>query len=113
MREKISRYVYIGELVDIYGNFFDERTKNILEKYYFENISCNEIAEEYSLSKQRVHKIIKNAEKKMLFLENRLGFLEFFREILKLCRKYEDKNPDIINELKKIIQNKRENLKDV
>ncbi len=68
-------------LLDFYGEVLSERTKNILEMYYGDDLSLSEIAESEGISRQGVRHIIKKGEEELFFLEERLGLALDFTEL--------------------------------
>lgn len=64
---------YLIILYDYYGELLKEDSKKYFEDYYFDNLSLGEISENYLISRNAVHKHIKNAEEKLEFYEEKLG----------------------------------------
>ena len=69
----MEKYIYYNNLFDIYQSFFTEKNKKIFEYYYQENLSMQEIAENFSVSKSFIGSTIKKMEKKLDDLENELN----------------------------------------
>ncbi len=63
---------YIILLYDYYGDLFNEKQKEYFEYYYFNNLSLGEISDNIGVSRNAVHKVIKNIEDKLLFYEDKL-----------------------------------------
>ena len=63
---------YIILLYDYYGDLFNEKQKEYSEYYYFNNLSLGEISDNIGVSRNAVHKVIKNIEDKLLFYEDKL-----------------------------------------
>ena len=74
-RDKIIR------LFDIYNSFLTEKQVIYFKNYYFEDLSLNEIAENYSVSKALVGKTIKTAEDKLLEYESKLELTKMYDKI--------------------------------
>ena len=91
---------YIILLYDYYSDLFNEKQREYFEDYYFNNLSLGEISDNIGISRNAIHKVIKNVEDKLLFYEDKLG----------LCKKNEViKN--IINDIDDVsIKNKLEEL---
>ena len=49
---------YIIILYDFYNILFSDKQKLYFEEYYFNNLSLGEISDNYSLSRNAIHKII-------------------------------------------------------
>lgn len=86
--------LYLIELYDLYGELLTEKQKEYFEDYYYHNLTLSEISENYDISRNAVHKQIKEAEDK----------LTKYEEILKLY----DKNKKIKEIIKDIEEEKRE-----
>ena len=80
-------------LYDYYGELLTDKQKQYFKDYYFENLSLSEMSENYNISRNAIHKNIKETVDKLLYYE----------EVLKLY----DKNKKI----KKIITNLDDDLK--
>ena len=63
-------------LYDYYGNLFTLKQKQYFEEYYFNNLSLSEVSENYRLSRNAIHKQIKNIETKLLEYESKLKLYE-------------------------------------
>lgn len=81
----LDKYEKIGKLYDYYSILLNEKHKEVLDLYYFQDFSLSEISEILNVSRQGVHDLLKRAESN----------LEKFEDKLKLI----DKNKIIINEL--------------
>ena len=70
----------IGYLLDFYGNLLSEKKRIALDRYYNDDLSLAEIAEELAISRQGVRELIKRAEEELLFYEDNLRLEEKFRK---------------------------------
>ncbi len=68
-------------LLDFYGNLFSEKQRNILEMYYWEDMSLSEIAAVTDMTRQGVYDNIKRGEKEINSLESRLKLKDRFLSI--------------------------------
>ncbi len=66
----------IALLLDFYGDVLDDRTREIMNAYYEDDLSLSEIAESAGISRQGVRHVIKHGEEQLEFLEARLGLAE-------------------------------------
>lgn len=64
-------------LYDYYGELLTSKQQSYFEEYYFNNLSLQEIADNYEVSRNAVFNSLKEIEKK----------LEYYEEILKLYEK--------------------------
>ncbi len=85
MKNKLNE---ITQLIDAYGPLLTETKYNYLVKYYFDDLSLHEIAEEYNISRAAVHSSIlssieelQNYEKKLNFLKNQEKRIELYKQI--------------------------------
>lgn len=51
--------IYYNELYDLYGELLTEKQKEYFENYYFNNLSLSEMAENYDVSRNAIHKQLK------------------------------------------------------
>ena len=63
---------YLIILYDFYGNLFNETQKTYFEEYYFNNLSLGEISENYNISRNAIHKTLKQMQEKLLYYEDKL-----------------------------------------
>ena len=73
--EKIFQQVL---LYDFYGELLTEHQRNVYEDAVYNDMSLSEIAEEYSISRQGVHDLIKRCDKILLGYEEKLHLVEKF-----------------------------------
>lgn len=77
-------------LYDYYKDLLTEVQRNYFEKYYFDNLSLAEIASEYDISRNAVHKQIKSASEKMYFYEKNLKVIKKTNDLMKEINKITD-----------------------
>ena len=81
---------YLIILYDYYGELLKEDDKVYFEDYYFDNLSLGEIAENESVSRNAIHKHIKNAEIKLLEYEEKLNLYKKECELKRKINSIED-----------------------
>lgn len=91
----MKNIVHYNKLFDAYKNILKEDEIKIFSEYYEEDLSMQEIAENYNISKSAIGKKINNIETKLDNLENNLNIVEN-NEILELL--LEENNIDKIKE---------------
>lgn len=64
--------IYYNELYDLYGELLTEKQKEYFENYYFNNLSLSEMAENYDVSRNAIHKQLKIVIEKLEDFENKL-----------------------------------------
>ncbi len=75
MIEKIER---MAMLFDFYGKLLTGKQQEMLSLYYEQDLSLGEIAEEYNVSRQAIHDVLKRSEKILEDYEESLGLLKKF-----------------------------------
>lgn len=68
----MDKRTYLTILYDYYGDLFSDHQKLYFEDYYFQNFSLGEISESNNISRNAVHKTIKNVEEKLEEYESKL-----------------------------------------
>lgn len=89
---------YLIILYDFYGNLFNETKKTYFEEYYFNNLSLGEISENYNISRNAIHKTLKQMQKKLLYYEDNLNLYHKYMDLKSIIEKISD--IDIQNKLK-------------
>ncbi len=67
---------YLTILYDYYGELFNDKQKEYFEDYYFNNLSLGEISQNLDVSRNAIHKQIKNMELKLKEYESKLKLHE-------------------------------------
>lgn len=70
-----NRIRYIN-LFDYYGELFTDKQIEYFTDYYFNNLTLAEISENNLVSRNAVHKQLKEIEKKLDFFEEKLNLYE-------------------------------------
>ena len=68
-----EKNLHIAYLLDFYGEVLGERTRELLEMYYCNDMSLSEIADAVGITRQGARGGIKKGEEELLFLEEKLG----------------------------------------
>lgn len=87
-------------LYDYYGELLTDRQQLYFEDYYFSNLSLQEIAENNNVSRNAVHKSLKDIIDKLHYYEDKLKLYEKGKEINKLIENIDD---DLKNRIKELI----------
>ena len=85
----------IPALIDTYGPILSDRKREIIESYYFEDLSLSEISENTGISRQGVRDSIKSSEKELIDMEAKLSFK-------KRIDSYNFLNDEIVAELEEL-----------
>jgi len=87
MVEKRTLYVI---LYDYYGELISDKKRMIFEDYYFNNLSLSEIADNNKISRNAIHKTIKNVEEKLAEYEEKIKIYEKEEKIKSIISEIED-----------------------
>ena len=63
--------LYLIDLYDIYSELLDDKKKVYFEYYYFDNLSLSEISENLDVSRNAVHKSLKEVKEKLELYKKR------------------------------------------
>ena len=75
----MEELVHYTLLYDIYGSLLTDKQKEYFEDYYFKNLSLSELASKYNISRNAIHKQLKETIKR----------LENYEDNLRLAKKNE------------------------
>ena len=92
--------IYYVELFDYYGNLFTEKQKEYFIDYYFNNYSLQEISENNGVSRNAVHKNLKDILKKLDYYEDKLNLYKNKKIVMKLLESVDE---DIKNKIEELI----------
>ena len=81
---------YIIILYDYYGCLISDKQKSCFEAYYFDNLTLSEISENEDVSRNAIHKMLKNIEKKLLWYEDNLHLCTKEKKIKAILEKSND-----------------------
>jgi len=87
-------------LFDYYGELFTEKQKDYFMDYYFNNLTLQEIADNSSVSRNAVHKNIKDILQKLDYYEEKLNLYSNKKKIEKLI---ENIDVDIKKKIEELI----------
>lgn len=72
----MEKIVKVAQLFDIYGALLNEKQRDVINCYYNEDLSLQEIADNTDRSKQAISDMIKRSEDKLFEFEDELSLLE-------------------------------------
>lgn len=87
------------ELFDYYGELFTDKQKEYFTDYYFNNLTLQEIADNNSVSRNAVHKNIKDILQKLDYYEEKLNLYSNKKKIEKLIENIDVDIKEKIEEL--------------
>jgi len=91
--------VYLSTLFDYYGELLTDKQNEYFQDYYFDNLTLSEISENNNISRNAVHKTIKEAEEKLIFYEEKLNLVKKSEKIKKIISKLDDETKNEIIQL--------------
>ena len=91
--------VRLGILFDYYGELLTDKQREFFEDYYFDNLTLQEIADNYEISRNAVHKTLNSIIKKLEYYEEKLKLYEKALKIKELIINVDDETKEKINDL--------------
>lgn len=92
--------VYYSNLFDYYGELFTDKQKEYFIDYYFNNLTLQEIADNNNVTKNAVHKNIKDMAMKLDYYEEKLKLYSNKKQIENLIK---DLDVDIKRKIEELI----------
>lgn len=86
-------------LFDYYGELLTDKQRDFFEDYYFDNLTLQEIADNYDISRNAVHKTLNSIIKKLEYYEEKLKLYEKSLKIKELIINFDDETKEKINDL--------------
>ena len=87
----MEEQILLTNLYDYYKELLTDKQQNYFEEYYFNNLSLSEISENYNVSRNAVHKQLKEISSKLLEYEEKLKLLNKSKKIKKLIENIDEK----------------------
>ena len=97
----MKQHIYLNDLYDYYKLLLTEKQRIYFEDYYFNNLSLSEISENNNVSRNAIHKTLKEVEQKLNKYERDLKLNEKYIAINKVIL---DIDPKIKNKINKILE---------
>lgn len=94
----MSRFYYI-DLYDLYSGLLTERQQQYFEDYYYDNLTLSEMSENYGISRNAIHKQVKESLNKLEKLESILKLYEKNKRIKEICENLDEEIKSQILEL--------------
>ena len=86
----MERIVEQNILYDFYGELLTEHQRRIYESAVYEDLSLKELADEYGITRQGVHDLIKRCDKILESYENKLHMIERFERLKPLIKEIDE-----------------------
>ena len=84
--------IYINNLYDYYQNLLTTKQQQYFEDYYFNNLTLSEISDNYGISRNAIHKQIKDVENKLNDYEDKLKLYYKQQKLKEVIIKINDEN---------------------
>lgn len=82
--------VYLINIYDYYGELLTDKQRTYFEEYYFNNLSLQEISDLYQISRNAIHKQLKEASDHLYYFEEKLNLFKKGESIKKLIEKLDN-----------------------
>ncbi len=96
----MEEIIYFNDLFDYYGCLLTDKQQEYFQKYYFENLTMQEIADQYKISKNAIAKQLDLIKEKLVIYESKLFLLKRKEKINKLI---DHLDPKLIEEINNLI----------
>ena len=93
----MDNHIHLINLYDYYGELLTEKQQEYFEEYYFLNLTLTEISENKKISRNAVHKQLKDVEAKLIFYEEKLNLYQKALTIEQLIKDFpKEKKEEIL-----------------
>lgn len=86
----MEQNIVLCNLYDYYGVLLTEKQQKYFEDYYFDNLTLAEMSENYQVSRNAIHKSLKEVEEKLLEFESKLQLYDKNLKLLPLLEKIDE-----------------------
>ena len=80
----MEEIIYYSALFDYYQNLLTDVQRKYFEDYYFNNLSLQEIADSYEVSRNAISKTLKEIKEKLDYYDSKLKLLSNNKKISEL-----------------------------
>ena len=84
-------------MLDYYGDLLTRHQRDILDEYFNEDLSMNEIAENYQVSKRAIQDLIKRSLKQLYDYEKTLKMIEKDHKLNDIMNEMIQEDSDLLN----------------
>ena len=85
----------VSYLIDVYGSLLSDRRREIIEAYYFDDLSLAEIADNTGITRQGVRDSIKKSENELKSIEDSI-------HLASLIKKYDSRTKELADRIDEI-----------
>lgn len=101
----MAKDLFNSALLDVYGEFLNEKQRRVMSAYYYDDLSLSEIAENEGITRQGVCDLIKRSETQLHRLEESCGYCKKFSDMRLLASALRCGESGRLEELLRIIDN--------
>ena len=83
----MERIAYQNLLYDFYGDLLTEHQRRIYESAVYEDLSLKELSDEYGITRQGIHDLIRRCDRILSDYEDKLHMIERFERVRELTGK--------------------------
>lgn len=98
----MDEVIYYNNLYDCYKDLLTDKQQSYFVDYYQDNLSLSEMADNYGISRNAIHRQIKKITELLDFYESKLCIISKNNQIMDLIN--ETKNDKLIKEIERIIE---------
>lgn len=98
----MDEVIYYNNLYDCYKDLLTDKQQSYFVDYYQDNLSLSEMADNYGISRNAIHRQIKKITELLNFYESKLCIISKNNQIMDLIN--ETKNDKLIKEIERIIE---------
>ena len=95
----MDKTLYLINLYDYYEELLTEKQREYFKDYYFNNLSLSEISENKKISRNAIHKVLKETENKLNHYEEILKLYKKSLKIKEIIKNIDKKTKEKIEEL--------------
>lgn len=88
----MEKIVERNQLFDFYGELLTEHQKEIYRDAIYEDMSLSELSEQYGVTRQGIHDLMKRCDKTLAEYEQKLHLIEKFLSIKEIVSEIEAEN---------------------
>ena len=81
---------YLIDLYDIYGELLTEKQQKYFEDYYFDNLSLQEISENYNVSRNAIYNSLREVKEKLNTYESNLNIYKKNKKLKEIVTEIKD-----------------------
>lgn len=88
----MEEMLYYTMLFDLYGELLTSKQQDYFKDYYFNNLSLQEIAENYEITRNAIHNQLREAKEKLEHYDKVLQLSIKQQKVKEICDKINDNN---------------------